>query len=167
MLSISCSVTGTCSSLLIALPLQRVVTPTIRTAPLRTFKSSMVFLYSQKHVQIGLGGPFFAAWRGLIGTTDRRRTRREESMEPSLAAVEVRKDETTRLYEALIDGQVVGNLAYETAGGRATLTHSYVDPEQRHRGIASALGPVWSCDQGCDPRCRIQRRPAHNSSPAW
>ena len=29
------------------------------------------------------------------------------------------------------------------------------------------LGPVWSCDQGCDPRCRIQRRPAHNSSPAW
>jgi transposase len=29
------------------------------------------------------------------------------------------------------------------------------------------LGPVWSCDQCCDPRCRIQRRPAHNSSPAW
>jgi predicted GNAT family acetyltransferase len=60
-------------------------------------------------------------------------------MEPSPAAVEVRKDETTRLYEALIDGQVVGNLAYETVGGRATLTHSYVDPEQRHRGIASRL----------------------------
>ncbi|WP_406072091.1 MULTISPECIES: transposase family protein [unclassified Streptomyces] len=29
------------------------------------------------------------------------------------------------------------------------------------------LGSVWSCDQSCDPRCRIQRRPAHNSSPAW
>jgi uncharacterized protein len=60
-------------------------------------------------------------------------------MEPPPAAVEVRKDETTRLYEALIDGRVVGNLAYETTGGRVTLTHSYVDPDQRHRGIASAL----------------------------
>ena len=32
---------------------------------------------------------------------------------------------------------------------------------------AVLLGPVWSCDQCCDPRCRIQRMPAHNSSPAW
>ncbi|MFL6054375.1 MAG: GNAT family N-acetyltransferase [Actinoallomurus sp.] len=60
-------------------------------------------------------------------------------MEQSPAAVEVRKDETTRLYEALIDGRVVGNLAYETTGGRVMLTHSYVDPDERHRGIASAL----------------------------
>jgi predicted GNAT family acetyltransferase len=60
-------------------------------------------------------------------------------MKPSPAAVEVRKDENTRLYEALIDGQVVGNLAYETAGGRVSLTHSYVDQDQRHRGVASAL----------------------------
>ncbi|MFD1276342.1 GNAT family N-acetyltransferase [Streptomyces kaempferi] len=60
-------------------------------------------------------------------------------MQPSPAAVEVRKDEATRLYEALVDDQVVGTLAYETTGGRATLTHSYVDPDQRHRGIASAL----------------------------
>ena len=60
-------------------------------------------------------------------------------MKPSQAAVEVRKDETTRLYEALIDGQVVGNLAYETTGGRVSLTHSYVDEDQRHRGVASAL----------------------------
>ena len=29
------------------------------------------------------------------------------------------------------------------------------------------LGRVWSGDQCCDPRCRIQRRPAHKSSPAW
>jgi hypothetical protein len=60
-------------------------------------------------------------------------------MEPSPAAVEVRKDKTTRLYEALIDGQVVGNLAYETTGGRVSLTHSYVDQDRRHQGIASAL----------------------------
>jgi predicted GNAT family acetyltransferase len=60
-------------------------------------------------------------------------------MELSPATVAVCKDETTRLYEALIDGRVVGNLAYETTGGRVSLTHSYVDPDQRHRGIASAL----------------------------
>lgn len=60
-------------------------------------------------------------------------------MEQSPAAIEVRKDETTRLYEALTDGRVVGNLAYEATGGRVMLTHSYVDPDQRHRGIASAL----------------------------
>jgi predicted GNAT family acetyltransferase len=60
-------------------------------------------------------------------------------MKPSPAAVEVRKDENSRLYEALIDGRVVGNLAYETTGGRVSLTHSYVDEDQRHRGVASAL----------------------------
>ena len=60
-------------------------------------------------------------------------------MESSPAAIEVRKDETTRLYEALIDGRVVGTLAYETTGGRISLTHSYVDQDQRHRGIASAM----------------------------
>jgi len=60
-------------------------------------------------------------------------------MKRSPAAVEVRKDEITRLYEALSDGQVVGSLAYETTGGRISLTHSYVDPDQRHRGVASAL----------------------------
>lgn len=60
-------------------------------------------------------------------------------MDPSPAAVEVRKDETRRLYEALIDGQIVGNLAYEMIGGRVSLTHSYVDQDRRHQGIASAL----------------------------
>ncbi|GHE89522.1 hypothetical protein GCM10014715_52560 [Streptomyces spiralis] len=60
-------------------------------------------------------------------------------MGPSPAAVEVRKDETTRLYEALIDGEVVGSLAYETTGGRVSLTHSYVDQDRRHQGIASAI----------------------------
>jgi uncharacterized protein len=63
----------------------------------------------------------------------------DEKMQRSPAAVEVRKNETTRLYEALIDGQVVGNLAYETTGGRVSLTHSFVDEDRRHRGIASAL----------------------------
>lgn len=55
------------------------------------------------------------------------------------AGVEVRKDETARLYEAVIDGRVVGDLAFEKTGRRISLTHSYVDQDQRHRGIASAL----------------------------
>ena len=42
-------------------------------------------------------------------------------MERSPAAIEVHKDETTRLHEALIDRQVVGNLAYETTGGQSRL----------------------------------------------
>jgi hypothetical protein len=40
------------------------------------------------------------------------------------------------------------------------------NPASPGRGFL-LLGPVWSCDQGCDPRYRIQRRPAHHSSPAW
>lgn len=60
-------------------------------------------------------------------------------MDTSSVAVGVRKDETTRLYEAVIDGRVVGNLAYETTGGRVALTHSYVDPDQRNQGVGSAL----------------------------
>ena len=60
-------------------------------------------------------------------------------MDPEQATVEVRKDENARLYEAVIDGRVVGDLAYETIGGRTSLTHSYVDEDYRRRGIASAL----------------------------
>jgi predicted GNAT family acetyltransferase len=44
-------------------------------------------------------------------------------MEPSPAALEVHND---------------GTLAYETTSGRITIAHLYVDPGQRHRGIASA-----------------------------
>lgn len=61
------------------------------------------------------------------------------SMDPVSSTVEVRKDETTRLFEAVVDGKVVGTLAYETTGGRVALTHSFVDEEQRNHGIASAL----------------------------
>lgn len=60
-------------------------------------------------------------------------------------------------------------------GGRSETSEPGHTPDTaREAGHAGAsppvqrdLGPVWSCDQGCDPRCRVQRRPAHNSSPAW
>jgi hypothetical protein len=45
--------------------------------------------------------------------------------------VQVRKVERTRLYEAVIAGDVVGSSAYELAGGKAALTHSFVDPDRR------------------------------------
>jgi uncharacterized protein len=69
-------------------------------------------------------------------------------MESPGPAVEVRKNEKARLSEALIDGQVVGNLAYETTGGRVSLTHSYVDIDRRHHGIASALARYALDDLG-------------------
>ncbi|MBO0811763.1 MAG: N-acetyltransferase [Microlunatus sp.] len=53
--------------------------------------------------------------------------------------VHVRKVEQTRLYEAVIGDEVVGSLAYETVGGKTALTHSFVDPDRRHRGVGSAL----------------------------
>lgn len=53
--------------------------------------------------------------------------------------VQVRKSEQTRLYEAVIDGQVVGTLAYETVADKTALTHSFVDPDRRSRGVGSAL----------------------------
>ena len=39
----------------------------------------------------------------------------------------------------LPDGKVVGNLAYEPVSDRTWLTHSFVDPEYRHQGVASEL----------------------------
>jgi predicted GNAT family acetyltransferase len=53
--------------------------------------------------------------------------------------IQVRKVEQTRLYEAVIAGEVVGSLAYETVGGRISLTHSFVDPDRRNIGVGSAL----------------------------
>lgn len=80
-----------------------------------------------------------ATLAGSSRPADWKRARRVESMNLPPSAIEVRKDESTRLYEALIDGRVVGDLAYETTGRRVSLTHSYVDEDQRHRGVASAL----------------------------
>ena len=60
--------------------------------------------------------------------------------------IHVRKVAATRLYEALVDGRVVGTLAYETSGGRTSLTHSFVDPDRRHAGVGSALAEFALAD---------------------
>jgi MFS family permease len=86
---------------------------------------------SLPHIALGYGG------LALLATLSTAAARNPHT-DPA-GNSEVRKNETTRLYEALIDGQVVGNLAYETTGGRVSLTHSYVDQGRRHQGIGSAL----------------------------
>lgn len=53
--------------------------------------------------------------------------------------VQVRHNQPVRSYEAVLDGVVVGTLIYETAGGRRSLTHTFVDPRYRGRGIAAEL----------------------------
>jgi predicted GNAT family acetyltransferase len=53
--------------------------------------------------------------------------------------VQVRHNQPVRSYEAVLDGAVVGTLIYETAGGRRSLTHTFVDPQYRGRGIAAEL----------------------------
>lgn len=62
-------------------------------------------------------------------------TELDQAIEP----ISVRKNTDSRLYEALASGRVVGNLAYETISDRTWLTHSFVDPEYRHHGVASEL----------------------------
>jgi predicted GNAT family acetyltransferase len=73
------------------------------------------------------------------------RTRRKTGMDANTSnsgpdgQVQVRHNQPVRSYEAVVDGVVVGTLIYETAGGRRSLTHTFVDPSHRGRGIAAAL----------------------------
>jgi len=55
------------------------------------------------------------------------------------AAVEVRDNPENRTYEAWSGGAVVGSLVYEVAGQRIVLTHTWVEPSQRERGVGTAL----------------------------
>jgi predicted GNAT family acetyltransferase len=54
-------------------------------------------------------------------------------------SLEVRDDPDRSAYEAIIDGQVVGMVAYQAAGDRRVLTHTVVEPQHRHQGIAGRL----------------------------
>ena len=60
-------------------------------------------------------------------------------MEQSPAAVEVRKNEIARLYEALQTAGSSGLWRTRRPEVGSHSTHSYVDADQRHRGVASAL----------------------------
>ncbi|WP_195909292.1 GNAT family N-acetyltransferase [Microlunatus sp. Gsoil 973] len=64
--------------------------------------------------------------------------------------IEVRKNEQTRLYEAVAGDRVIGSLAYESVGGKTALTHSFVDPDRRHSGVGSALAEFALTDVTAD-----------------
>ncbi|SDL77835.1 hypothetical protein SAMN05421869_130120 [Nonomuraea jiangxiensis] len=59
-------------------------------------------------------------------------------MEPEM---NVQKNSDSGSYDAVVDGQVVGMIVYQTQRGdqRVTFSHTIVEPEYRGRGIASRL----------------------------
>ena len=55
------------------------------------------------------------------------------------ATVDVRDNPENRTYEARLGDAVVGTLVYEVEGNRTVLTHTWVEPSCRERGVATAL----------------------------
>ena len=55
------------------------------------------------------------------------------------ATVDVRDNPENRTYEARVGDQVVGTLVYEIESDRTVLTHTWVEPDYRDRGVATAL----------------------------
>jgi uncharacterized protein len=53
--------------------------------------------------------------------------------------VTVRNDPEACTYDAVIDDHVAGSIVYELKGSRAVISHTIIEPEQRGRGIATAL----------------------------
>ncbi len=54
-------------------------------------------------------------------------------------AVEVRNNPESRTYEAWAGDNVVASLVYEIEGPRIVLTHTWVDPSHREKGVGTAL----------------------------
>jgi uncharacterized protein len=55
------------------------------------------------------------------------------------SSMEVRLDADLGAYEAVVDGEVVGMVAFQAAGDRRILTHTVVEPHHRNQGIAGHL----------------------------
>lgn len=53
--------------------------------------------------------------------------------------VEVRDNPENRTYEARVGETVAGALVYEIEGPRTVLTHAWVDPSYRNKGVGHAL----------------------------
>ncbi len=54
-------------------------------------------------------------------------------------AVEVRDNPESRTYEAWAGDNVVASLVYEIEGPRIVLTHTWVEPSHREKGVGTAL----------------------------
>ena len=53
--------------------------------------------------------------------------------------ITVRDNASSRSYDALVDGRLVGSLVYQLEGRRTVLMHTVVVPEFRGRGIGTKL----------------------------
>lgn len=53
--------------------------------------------------------------------------------------VQITHDPVNRSYEITVDGAFAGLLVYEQTGTRYALTHTYVEPSYRGRGLATRL----------------------------
>jgi uncharacterized protein len=56
-----------------------------------------------------------------------------------IMTVSVRNDREAHLYDAYVDGKVVGTISYEPIGSRMVLHHSYVHPNFRKQGVAGEM----------------------------
>jgi predicted GNAT family acetyltransferase len=57
----------------------------------------------------------------------------------SSARVSLRHDPQAKVYEAVLDGEVVGGIAYDVEANRVSLLTTTVTPALQGRGIASAM----------------------------
>jgi hypothetical protein len=53
--------------------------------------------------------------------------------------IEVRNNQDSRSYDAVLDGRVVGMIVYERAASRLMIRHTIIDPAFRGRGIGATL----------------------------
>jgi len=53
--------------------------------------------------------------------------------------IKVRNDPSSGRYEAMAGDRVIGELAYERQGSRATFWHTSVDPEFQGHGVGEAV----------------------------
>jgi uncharacterized protein len=53
--------------------------------------------------------------------------------------VVLRDNRDDQVYEAAVDGEVIGIIGYRDARGRRVLVNTSVDPAHRHQGIAHQL----------------------------
>lgn len=51
----------------------------------------------------------------------------------------VRDNPAGGVYEAVVNGEVIGIVGYNDAQTRRVLTHTAVDPEYRHQGVAHGI----------------------------
>lgn len=56
--------------------------------------------------------------------------------------ITVRDNTESGSYDALIDGQVVGSIIYESQGSRMVFSHTIVSPRFRDRGVGTKLATV-------------------------